>query len=184
MPQVGPTRPNSNPRDSRRVLQWPLLAVAVPLLSALASSVEAQPAPAVCDRTTQVKDAIVAQVAGVTECANVTAAHLEAITQLDLDNTGITSLTAGDFNGLTALDFLLLRNNDLTALPPTIFSGLTALTELVLDGNQLSSLPAGIFTGLSAMNELSLGSTRSRRCPVGSSIRLRTWRCCTSTTTG
>ena len=37
-----------------------------------------------CDRTEQVRDAIVAAVPGVSACANVTAAHLAAITSLDL----------------------------------------------------------------------------------------------------
>ena len=42
-------------------------------------------------------------VPGVTDAANVTTAHLTAITALDLRNTGITALKANDFSGLTNL---------------------------------------------------------------------------------
>ena len=41
----------------------------------------------VSDRTPEVRDAIVAAVPGVTDAANVTTAHLTAITALDLRNT-------------------------------------------------------------------------------------------------
>ena len=95
----------------------------------------------VCDRTVQVRDAIVAAVSGVSACANVTAAHLAAITQLDLASTGISSLQAGDFDGLTALLQLNLERNSLSELPAGVFDGLTALTLLNLGRNSLS--PAG-----------------------------------------
>jgi hypothetical protein len=69
----------------------------------------------VCDRTEQVRDAIVAAVPGVTECADVTETHLAAITgPLNLANKSITALKAGDFDGLTALTELDLNNNQIT----------------------------------------------------------------------
>ena len=40
----------------------------------------------VCDRTPQVRDAIVTAGSGVSNCRNVTEAHLAAITLLDLRN--------------------------------------------------------------------------------------------------
>ena len=109
-----------------------------------------------CDRTEQVRDAIVAQVSGVSTCGGVTAAHLAAITGLDLDSTGISSLQAGDFDGLTALETLNLNDNSLSNLPASVFDGLTALESLYLGNNSLSDLPAGVFDTLTALTELSL----------------------------
>ena len=57
----------------------------------------------VSERTPQVRDAIVAAVPGVSNPADVTAAHLAAITSLNLRNVGITALKTGDFSGMTAL---------------------------------------------------------------------------------
>ena len=87
----------------------------------------------VCDRTPQVRDAIVAAVSGVSNCRNVTEAHLAAITILDLQRKGITALKAGDFDGLNSLIRLWLRYNELSTLPVGIFDGLTSLTTLYLN---------------------------------------------------
>ena len=77
---------------------------------ALPSTAEAQITP-VCDRTVQVRDAIVAAVSGVSTCGGVTDAHLAAITSLGLRSAGITSLKEGDFSGLTALTSLHLNRS-------------------------------------------------------------------------
>ncbi len=122
----------------------------------------------VCDRTTQVRDGIVAAVSGVSDCGDITAAHLSAITKLDLYTQGISDLQSGDFAGLTALDFLSLSNNDLSALPEDIFSGLTTLTELNLARNpNLSTLPEGIFSGLTALEVLKLNDNSISTLPAG-----------------
>ena len=62
----------------------------------------------VCGRTQQVSDKLV-ELAGADDCASVTASDLAAITTLDLDDTGLTSLQAGDFDGLTTLVNLLFE---------------------------------------------------------------------------
>ena len=81
---------------------------------------------AVCDRTTQVRDAIVAEVAGVTDCADVTAADLADITDLEIiEDSSLTSLQAGDFGGLTGLT---------TAGPGRQRSDLAAREHLRRDG--------------------------------------------------
>ena len=82
-------------------------------------------AAGVCDRTTQVRDGLIAA-AGVSDCSLVTDAKLSSITYLDLNNKGITSLKAGDFAGLSRLRWLYLENNELT----------------------LDSFPAGVFAPL------------------------------------
>ena len=111
----------------------------------------------VCDRTTQVREAIVTA-AGVADCSDVTDAHLAAITTLDLTE-GIETLKNGDFDGLSALTTLSLNSYGLTWLPQDVFAGLTALTNLSLDGNLFTWLYPDVFDGLSALTSLSLDNT-------------------------
>ena len=119
-----------------------------------------------CDRTEQVRDAIVAQVSGVSTCGGVTDAHLAAIMSLEFNSAGITSLQEGDFSGLTALQVLALDANELSSLPAGVFSGLTSLERLDLQENQLSSLLAGVFSGLTALRELYLNDNQLSLLPA------------------
>ncbi len=133
----------------------------------------------VCNRTRQVRDAIV-EAAPVSTCVAVTPEHLAAVTQLSLSEKNISTLKANDFSGLTALESLYLRDNQLSSLPQNIFSNLSALETLslrdneldgldanlfsnltnleilLLDGNQLDSLNTNVFSGLSALEALDL----------------------------
>ena len=133
---------------------------------ALPSTAEAQ-TPPVCDRTEQVRDEIVAQVPAARTCVVVTDADLAAITSLDLNSTGITSLKESDFSGLTALTVLNLDRNSLSDLPEGVFDGLTALTVLHLSDNPLSDLQAGVFDGLTALDRLVLVSNSLSNLPAG-----------------
>ena len=122
----------------------------------------------ICDRTPQVRDAIVAAVSDVSTCGEVTKAHLTSdITSLFLNGQAITTLQAGDFEDLTSLTELRLYDNQLMTLPADLFDGLTALTALNLVRNQLSSLPAGIFDDLDSLKELHLGRNRLSSLPAG-----------------
>ena len=121
----------------------------------------------VCDRTPQVRDAIVAAVSGVSNCRNVTEAHLAAITLLDLRSRNITTLKAGDFDGLSSLRSLRLGNNQLSSLPADLFSGLTALGWLDMRRNQLTTLPDKVFSGLTALGSLNLGDNNLSSLPAG-----------------
>ena len=57
----------------------------------------------ICDRTQEVRDAILAKLSDVSECANVTEAHLGGITgDLTLSNESIAALKAGDSRGCPA----------------------------------------------------------------------------------
>ena len=93
------------------------------------------------DRTPQIRDAIVAAVPNVNNAADVTAAHLNAITSLNLRGKGISVLKTDDFSGLTALTSLNLYNNRLSNLPDGIFKGLTSLTTIRLSKNTVDPLP-------------------------------------------
>ena len=99
------------------------------------------PVVPVASRTSQVRDAIVAAIPGVSAANQVTAAHLAAITNLNLRNAGITALQADDFSGMTALTSINLFNNQLISLPPGIFEGLTSLTTIRLGQNAIDPLP-------------------------------------------
>ena len=107
------------------------------------------------ERTPQVRDAI------------VTEARLASFYSLALDSWNITSLKAGDFDGLTSLTTLSLSNNQLGTLPAGIFNGLTSLTSLDLSSNQLSALPADIFDGLTSLATLNLWSNPLNTLPEG-----------------
>ena len=114
----------------------------------------------VCDRTTQVRDAIVAAVLGVSDCNDVTEVHLAAITRLDLENKNISALKDGDFDGMTALYELRLQNNRLQTLPAIIFSGLSSLSVIYLNNNQLTNLPPTVFAGLTSLTNLYMNANR------------------------
>ena len=110
----------------------------------------------VCDRTPQIRAAIIAAVPGVTDCADVTETHLAAISTLNVSSQGITALKAGDFDGLTTLITLDLKSNLLSELPAGVFDELTALTTLNLRHNRMMTLPADVFDELTALTNLNL----------------------------
>ena len=167
-PRQSPARVGGIPWLS---LTWKPLALLV-LLAVAVSPLQAQdPDPAaglpVCDRTEQVRDAIVAAVDGVSSCADVTEAHLAGITQLSLADESIRALRVGDLSGLAALEILYLDNNLLTELPSDIFTGLAALQILSLNNNNLEALPSGVFTNLAELNFLLLNANSLTALPAG-----------------
>ena len=107
------------------------------------------------ERTPQVRDAI------------VTEARLAQFYSLALGRKNITSLKAGDFDGLTSLTTLSLSNNQLGTLPEGLFEGLTSLTLLDLASNQLDTLPVDIFDGLTSLATLNLWGNLLTTLPEG-----------------
>ncbi|MDE0682036.1 MAG: cadherin domain-containing protein, partial [Candidatus Poribacteria bacterium] len=95
----------------------------------------------VSGRTPEVRDAIVATVPDIDAAADVTEAHLAAITTLNLKGKNIATLKADDFDGLTALSNLNLYGNQLSRLPDGLFEGVTALRTIRLGGNAIDPLP-------------------------------------------
>ena len=120
----------------------------------------------VCDRTTQVANAIVAAVSAATPCDEITTAQLAEITTLNLSSTGISSLQIGDFAGLTKLMSLDLSSNDLSELPANIFAGLINLEILRLNNNNLVTLPANIFADLTSLQTLLLNNNNLVTLPT------------------
>ncbi len=125
-------------------------------LLVLSSTAQAQTQSGVCDRTPQVRDALVAIVGGGVTCADVTPDQLGRISVLSLGSERIETLQSDDFAGLTSLEQLDLYDNDLTTLPPNIFAGLTNLRQLNLWHNDLTTLSPDVFADLTNLRVLDL----------------------------
>ena len=118
----------------------------------------------VCDRTEVVKNAIVAAVAAVSACEDLSVAHLNSITSLFL--SGGPSLQEDDFADLDYLESLDLTSASLSGLPANIFAGLARLETLTLTSASLSGLPANIFAGLARLENLYLGDNSLSNLPA------------------
>ena len=123
----------------------------------------------VCDRTAEVRTAMLDALAGKSDCAAVTDADLSGITgTLDLSSESLTALQARDFRGLTGLQVLRLNHNSLGSLPADVFDGLTSLQELYLNNNaSLAALPADVFNGLTSLTTLRLNNNALTALPDG-----------------
>ena len=147
---------------------WAWCAVAGLLL--MLTTLAAAPAHAqgICGRTVAVHTAILAEIAGVSDCADVTTSHLAAITgELNLGGLRINALAMGDFAGLTGVTTLVLSDNDLITLPSQAFAGLTSLTVLWLDRNALlTTLPDRGFTVLTSLTKLVLSTNALTDLPA------------------
>ncbi len=122
--------------------------------------------PGICGRTLQVRNGLVALIPGASNCADVTASHLAAITgTLTLSNVGLAALAAGDFDGLTALRTLRLERNQLATLPDDVFEPLTSLEVLFLHSNALTTLDAEVFDELTSLDLLYLQNNQLSTLP-------------------
>ena len=140
---------------------WSGLATGILTLGGLGLIALPGPAQAnICDRTDQVKAAILNEISGITACEDVTAVHLNQITgRLDLGyDDDLSVLQENDFAGLSNLQTLYLDRGSLSSLDGNIFAGLSNLQRLYLDSNDLSSLDGNIFAGLSNLQRLYLDS--------------------------
>ena len=145
----------------------------------------------ICDRTPQVRDAILKELE-TDDCAAVDNDAMAGVVRLKVER--LTSLKTDDFAGLDNLRVLNLREeSQLTTLPDGVFDGLGNLVYLDLggpffryvrnqgmifvNGNQLTILPAGVFDELGNLRMLSLNGNQLTTLPDGvfdklSSLRL------------
>ena len=144
---------------------WRAVAGLLLLLATLAPA-QAQTA-GICGRTAAVRNAILGEISGVSDCALVTDEHLAAIGQLNIPPGSTTALAAGDFDGLTALTELYISGNILTTLPAGVFDDLTSLTWLQVVGDLLTALPAGVFDNLTSLTQLELWDNDLTSLPAG-----------------
>lgn len=91
--------------------------------SRLSSLDDDAPRVDVCDRSRTVRDALVAEVSGKSDCDRISVSDLTKIRTLNLSDRDIEQLKAGDFSGLTKITSLDLSKNDLAALPAGVFEG-------------------------------------------------------------
>ena len=120
----------------------------------------------VCDRTAEVRSAILDALTDRSACAEVTDADLRGITgTLDLSSESLTAVQARDFRGLGGLEVLRLNHNSLAALPEDLFDGLTGLEELYLNNNSLTAVPADVFDGLTDLTTLALSNNSLTALP-------------------
>ena len=126
----------------------------------------------VCDRTPEIRDALVVRSRAAT-CQAVTTQHL-GITTLNLAGVEIPTMRPGDLSGLFNLRILDLSGVGFTAFPAGVFSDLTSLETLRLRGNGFETLPEGAFEGLSRLNTLDLGENAFTTLPVGAFATLTT----------
>ena len=123
----------------------------------------------VCDRTPAVISAIT-KAAGFADsghCEKVSDPMLDQIGALFMYREGLTSLKAGDFEGLSNLTLLNLELNELAELPKGVFAGLSRLETLTLSRNRLVGLPDGLFAGLTNLRWLNLQNNSIRELPEG-----------------
>ena len=103
------------------------------------------PDPAIVLRTTAVREAIVNAIPGVESHLDVHAVNLASITTLNLNRKSISSLSSGDFNGMTGLENLYLNYNTLTSLPSGILNETPNLEEFEVSYNRLTTLNGNLF---------------------------------------
>ena len=116
----------------------------------------------ICDRTPPVRYAIVAAVtandSNVSNCSQVTETHLAAVTGT-IEVSGLTSIGADDFAGLSGIAVLNLRGSGIETVPAGLFDGLGSLTAMGFQVG-LTHLPKDIFRGLGKLRALGLGGNR------------------------
>ena len=128
---------------------------------------EPEPTTGICDRTEQVRDAILVKLPRLNgECSAVTAFDLRGVTGY-MSVSGLTALEKDDLQGLTELSQLYLGHNSLSTLPDDIFDDLGNLIYLDLRNNDLSSVPADVFDELTNLDYLSLDSNSISSLPSG-----------------
>ena len=134
------------------------LGVVLAFAGMVASNTPAQAtSDGICDRSEQVRKAILAKLADVSACGDVTDSHLKGITDeiIILDHESLTLLD-DDFKGLSKLETLYIHRNGLSSLPEDVFDGLSGLEKLYLYNNKLTTLPSDVFNDLTELEFLSL----------------------------
>ncbi len=137
----------------------------------LASSVGLAHAQPAADRSKTVVAALEKQLNK--KHAEITAADLATLTELELPHIHIKSFNDNDFAGMTKLKKLyfysLFHNRgkaeDPIAISEKVFAKLSCLEELIIRGDQLGQLPDDVFAGLTSLKVLELTNVTLPRLP-------------------
>ena len=96
------------------------------------------------------------------------------ISELYLDNRGITALSPGVFDDMGGITYLSLYGNELTTLPSGIFDSLTALQGLSLNDNKLEGLSADLFAGMPLISFGLFGNANITCAPL-TAVQFNDW---------
>ncbi len=125
----------------------------------------------VCDRTSQVRDALVEL--AHKDCEDIGADDLIRVVNLDLSNTGMSSLRSGDFSGMSSLRSVDVSSNTFTARTDVCGAGKwgASVANVNLNDNKDlggtgAVLPGNCFVGASNLKSLYLGGTRINSLPA------------------
>ena len=134
----------------------------------------------ICGRTKLVRNGLIEWINyfvpdSVTDCAQVTAAHLRSVGSLTLyrlhldpeERDDPIDLQAGDFAGLTGLQNLYANNVRIRGVPAGLFSEAPNLTRIGLSDNDIEHLPADFITGLTKLQSLYLTGNGLTSLPAG-----------------
>ena len=128
----------------------------------------------ICDRTLEVRNALLGKIDGITSCRDVTVSHLEGVSgTLDLSHpsavtTALTALKDWDFRDLSGLEGLDLSGNSITSMSDGLFMDLESLVELDVSGNGLTGLPA--VNGLTELTSLDVSGNALSGLPDTSTL--------------
>ena len=121
--------------------------------------------PLLLNRKSEVIDSILSAL-NKTE-ATITSADISGITEIDLNRSGITTLSASDLSGLNSIRKLVISGNNISSLPVNVFDNVTTVSSLYMDVSNIKSLPSGIFDKLTALEILYLDHNGLTSLPSG-----------------
>ena len=112
----------------------------------------------ICDRSAAVRSAILRQLDNAS-CDEVTSADLASIEFLWV-RIFFGGLAAGDFDGLTGLEFLGISGDNFTSFPEAVFQDLNSLEYLYVRDGAATELAADSFSGLAGLQTLVFSGPR------------------------
>ena len=114
----------------------------------------------ICERMSEVQDAILASLGGTATCNTVTDADLARIRELFVTGYSSSTIASGDFAGLPALTMLgIYHSRTLTTLQANALADLTSirtLRDLDFVSSAVHTVHPGAFAGLTNLERLSL----------------------------
>lgn len=99
---------------------------------------------------------VMATSAGIDSLTGINDYNWAATTSLNLGFNQLSSITSGDFVGMSNLKTLGLNNNALTSIGANAFTGLSSVTSLSLTNNQIADIQSSDFTGLDSLMTLNM----------------------------
>ena len=144
---------------------------------------ESQEILSVCDRSPEIKKAIMKKIAKIDDTIDCSLAgdllwsfnylNIIGIEAFGLKFSRISEIKKGDFSGFSSLKKLYLSKNDITHLPAGVFNGLYSLQVLDLESNELTSIDIKAFEGLPNLEVIDLEGNELTSFPPGFFLGIR-----------